>query len=50
MVETFDFGEAIKRVKAGKRCKRINWNGKNQFIELATNVSYKKPERRNRER
>ena len=44
MGETFDFGEAIKRVKAGKRCKRINWNGKNQFIELATNVSYKNPQ------
>lgn len=41
MVELFDFGEAIKRVKAGKRCQRVNWNGKNQYIELATCVSYK---------
>lgn len=40
---TFDFGEAIKRLKQGKRVKRINWNGKNQYIELATCVSYKNP-------
>lgn len=32
MVETFDFGEAIKRVKAGKKVARINWNGKGQFV------------------
>lgn len=43
MIETFDFGEAIKRLKQGKRVKRINWNGKNQYIELATCVSYKNP-------
>ena len=32
MVETFDFGEAIKRVKAGKKVARIGWNGKGQFV------------------
>ncbi len=35
-----DFGEAIKLVKSGKRVKRNGWNGKNQYIELATNISY----------
>lgn len=34
------FGEAIEAVKSGKKAKRSGWNGKNQFIELATNVSY----------
>ena len=43
IMEAFDFGEALKRVKAGKRCKRIHWNGQDQFIELAVNVSYKNP-------
>lgn len=36
-----DFGKAIKLVKEGKRAKREGWNGKNQYIELATNISYK---------
>ena len=35
-----DFGSAIKLVKQGKRVSRKGWNGKNQFIELATNISY----------
>lgn len=35
-----DFGEAIKRLKRGERMKRIGWNGKDQYIELATNISY----------
>lgn len=35
-----NFGEAIKLVKSGKRVKRNGWNGKNQYIELATNISY----------
>lgn len=43
MIETFDFGEAITRLKQGKKVARINWNGKSQYIELATNVSYKNP-------
>lgn len=41
MEELFDFGTAIKLVKEGKRVQRVNWNGKNQYIELATCVSYK---------
>lgn len=36
-----DFGKAIKAVKDGKRAKRNGWNGKNQYIELATCISYK---------
>lgn len=38
---TFGFGEAIKYLKRGMRVKRQGWNGKNQYIELATNISYK---------
>lgn len=39
-----DFGEAIKKVKEGKQVQREGWNGKNQYIELATNISYKNAE------
>lgn len=34
------FGEAIELIKKGKKVKREGWNGKNQYIQLATNVSY----------
>lgn len=33
-------GEAIEEVKKGKRASRHCWNGKGQYIELATRVSY----------
>lgn len=36
-----NFGEAIKLVKEGKRVQREGWNGKSQYIELATCISYK---------
>lgn len=36
-----DFGKAIQYLKEGKRVQRNGWNGKNQYIELATNISYK---------
>lgn len=39
-VATFGFGEAIKYLKRGMKVKRQGWNGKNQYIELATNISY----------
>lgn len=39
-VPTFDFGEAIKYLKRGFKVKRKGWNGKNQYIELAKNISY----------
>ncbi len=35
-----DFGDAIKLLKQGKKMQRSGWNGKNQYIELATNISY----------
>lgn len=35
-----DFGEAIKLLKQGRRVQRKGWNGKNQYIEIATNISY----------
>ena len=38
--ETFDFGEAIRRVKGGARVARKGWNGKGQHIQLACNISY----------
>ena len=34
------FGKAIELAKAGSRIKREGWNGKNQYVELATNISY----------
>ena len=37
---TFGFGDAIKYLKRGLKVKRKGWNGKNQHIELATNISY----------
>lgn len=39
-MKTIDFGEVIKAIKQGKRAKRQGWNGKNQYIELAKNISY----------
>ena len=35
------FGAAIEAVKDGKEAKREGWNGKDQHIELATDISYK---------
>lgn len=40
-IATFNFGEAIKYLKRGLKVARKGWNGKNQYIELATNISYK---------
>lgn len=34
------FGKAIELLKEGKRLQREGWNGKNQYIEIATNISY----------
>lgn len=36
-----DFGAALMNLKEGKRVARIGWNGKNQYIQLATGISYK---------
>ena len=35
-----DFGKAIELLKQGKKVQREGWNGKNQYIELATCISY----------
>lgn len=37
------FGAAIEAVKGGKRIARKGWNGKGQYVELASNVSYVAP-------
>ncbi|MFR3753591.1 MAG: MW1434 family type I TA system toxin [Enterocloster sp.] len=39
---TFGFGDAVKYMKRGLKVKRQGWNGKNQYIELATSISYTK--------
>ena len=39
-IATFNFGEAIKYLKRGLKVARRGWNGKKQYIELASNISY----------
>lgn len=39
----FSFGDAIKYMKRGLKVKRKGWNGKNQYIELASCISYTNP-------
>lgn len=36
-----NFGQAIAALKKGKKVAREGWNGKKQYIELATCISYK---------
>lgn len=38
--EGMSFGHAVELMKKGFRVKRKGWNGKNQYIELASNISY----------
>lgn len=40
---TFSFSDAIRYLKRGLKVKRKGWNGKNQYIELAKNISYVNP-------
>ena len=40
---TFSFGEAIKYLKRGMKVARKGWNGKKQYIQLASGISYKTP-------
>lgn len=40
---TFSFGEAIKYLKRGHKVARKGWNGKKQYIQLASGISYKAP-------
>lgn len=39
-----DFGEAIKCLKKGMKVARKGWNGKTQYIQLASGISYKSPD------
>ena len=36
-----NFWKALECLKEGKKVARKGWNGKKQYIELATNISYK---------
>ena len=36
-----NFGLAIEAAKMGKKIAREGWNGKNQYVELASCISYK---------
>ena len=38
--ETMDFGSAILNLKEDHKVARKGWNGKSQYIELASNISY----------
>ena len=40
---TFSFGEAIKYLKRGMKVARKGWNGKKQYIQLTSGISYKAP-------
>lgn len=35
------FGHALEALKHGEKVARTGWNGKNQYIQLATCISYK---------
>lgn len=39
--DCLSFGMAIEAAKLGKRIARKGWNGKGQYVELATCISYK---------
>ena len=43
-IDGMNFGLAIEAMKKGKKCRRAGWNGKNQYIELASAISYTSPE------
>lgn len=42
-IDAMTFGLALEALKKGKKVCRVGWNGKGQYIELATNVSYVNP-------
>lgn len=37
---TFDFGEAVRKLKEGKRVMRAGWNGKGMFVYYVPAASY----------
>lgn len=38
---TFSFSTVLEGLKAGRRYKRVNWNGKDQFIFLVPGSTFK---------
>ena len=40
-VNGMNFGLAIEAMRKGHKVRRRGWNGKNQYIELATAISYR---------
>lgn len=42
--EVHDFGWAIRQLKQGRKLTRAGWNGKGQYIQLASAISYKSPD------
>lgn len=38
-----NFGLAIEAAKQGKKITRKGWNGRGQYVEMASNISYKNP-------
>lgn len=46
-IQTFDFGEAIRNLKAGKRVARIGWNGKGMYLYLVHGTTVNKENLRN---
>lgn len=41
--ENLNFGLAIEAAKKGKKISRAGWNGKGQYVQLATCISYTDP-------
>ena len=44
MDDAMDFGSAIMNMKEGLKIARKGWNGKHQYIQLASGISYKTPD------
>lgn len=44
LITTMNFGQAIAAARDGKRIARRGWNGKRQYVELATCISYRNRE------
>lgn len=42
-VAIFNFSEALKYLKRGLKVCRKGWNGKKQYIQIASNISYTTP-------
>lgn len=40
-ISGINFGLAIEAAKQGKKISRKGWNGRGQYVELASNISYK---------